>query len=221
MTLAVQNNLALSESEPVARRDTRRRCIVTRTVRPKAALVRFVVGPDDSVVPDVAERLPGRGLWLSADRPTVEAACANGAFRRAARADVRVDTQLADWVDDQLAKRALNYLGLARRAGMASCGYDQVHRVLAERGDAILIQAADGAPQARARLRAKAPDAAVVELFTGVELGGALGRDHVVHVALQDGPLAQRFLRECGRLVGFRPCGESRLPMTDLSADTT
>lgn len=213
--LAVRDDRALNENASARREPSRRRCVVTRRVRPKGALVRFVVGPDDKIVPDVGERLPGRGLWLSADRQTVEAACRTGAFQRAAMTELSVDPDLVGSVDEQLAARALSYLGLARRAGHVSCGREQVRRVLAERGRAILIQAADGAPQARARLRAMAPDAPVVELFTGAELAGALGRDRVVHAAMQDGPLAQRFLSECVRVAGFRPPSESRLPSAE------
>ena len=29
-------------------------------------MVRFVLGPEGEMVPDVAGRLPGRGFWLSA-----------------------------------------------------------------------------------------------------------------------------------------------------------
>jgi predicted RNA-binding protein YlxR (DUF448 family) len=43
-----------------------RRCIVTRQRLPKEKMIRFVVGPDRRVVPDLAGRLPGRGIWLSA-----------------------------------------------------------------------------------------------------------------------------------------------------------
>ncbi|HET6224250.1 MAG TPA: DUF448 domain-containing protein, partial [Dongiaceae bacterium] len=53
-----------------------RRCLVTREVLPKTDLVRFVVGPDGVLVPDVAGRLPGRGLWVKAQRDVLAAAVA-------------------------------------------------------------------------------------------------------------------------------------------------
>ena len=42
-----------------------RRCIVTRATGPKEGLIRFVLGPDDEVVPDLAGKLPGRGIWVA------------------------------------------------------------------------------------------------------------------------------------------------------------
>ena len=45
-----------------------RRCIVTRQVLPKEALLRFVIDPAGAVVPDGAGKLPGRGLWVKAER---------------------------------------------------------------------------------------------------------------------------------------------------------
>ena len=49
-----------------------RKCIVTGDVQPKAGLIRFVLGPDDTVVPDVLEKLPGRGMWVTADRAVLD-----------------------------------------------------------------------------------------------------------------------------------------------------
>ena len=51
-----------------------RRCIATGEVRPKAELIRFVAAPDGQIVPDVLEKLPGRGIWITADRAALELA---------------------------------------------------------------------------------------------------------------------------------------------------
>ena len=44
-----------------------RRCILSNRECSTAHLIRFVADPDNRIVPDLAERLPGRGLWLSAN----------------------------------------------------------------------------------------------------------------------------------------------------------
>ena len=49
-----------------------RRCVVTRARLPKEQMFRFVVGPDRAVVLDLAGKLPGRGIWLSASRDVIE-----------------------------------------------------------------------------------------------------------------------------------------------------
>lgn len=71
-----------------------RRCIVTGEVQPKAGLIRFVAGPDGEVVPDLAEKLPGRGFWVVADRQALDKAAAKGLFSRGAKARVTAPPEL-------------------------------------------------------------------------------------------------------------------------------
>jgi predicted RNA-binding protein YlxR (DUF448 family) len=182
----------------------RRRCILSRRECAIHGLVRFVVGPTNRIIPDLAERLPGRGLWLSASRSAVEQARTNGNFARAARAAVIVDTGLAEQVGDLLAARSLNFLGLALRSGGIAIGHEQVRADLKAGRAAILVQASDGAPPARQRMRALANGLPAVELFTRAELSQALGRADTVHAVLHASRLSSMFLRECGRLAGFR-----------------
>jgi uncharacterized protein len=181
-----------------------RRCFVTGEVRPRAELVRFVVDPAGTIVPDVAARLPGRGLWLTARRDIVATAVAKRLFARAARAQVAADEGLADRVERLLAARCGEVLGLARRAGQAVAGFEKV-RALAASGDAaVLVEAADGGADSRGKLVALAPDVPVIDRLTSSELSAALGREHVVHAALLPGRLAASFVDEAARLGGFR-----------------
>jgi predicted RNA-binding protein YlxR (DUF448 family) len=184
-----------------------RRCLVTREAKPRADLVRFVVGPEQGVVPDVAERLPGRGLWVSATRAAVEAAVKGGLFARAAKAPVRAPADLADQVERLLAERALGLLGMARRAGVLSFGHDRVSARLAEGRAGLLVEAADAAPDGAARMAARARGLPVIRLFSRVELGAALGRAEIVHLAFDQGALAAAFAAAAARLAGFRPAG--------------
>jgi hypothetical protein len=184
--------------------ETERRCFVTGEVRPKGELIRFVVDPEGRIVPDVAARLPGRGLWLTARRDIVARAVAKRLFARAARASVTVDEGLADRVETLLAAQCCSLLGLARRAGQAVAGFVKVRTLAAAGGAAVLVEAADGGADARGRLEALAPGAAVVDSLTCAELSAALGREHVVHAALQPGRLARRFVEAAARLDGFR-----------------
>ena len=189
-----------------------RRCILSNRECSTAHLIRFVADPDNRIVPDLAERLPGRGLWLSANLASLDEARANGSFARAARGAVTLKQELAEQVSEQLAARALNYLGLSSRAGTIAIGHDQVRADLSTQRAVVLVQAADGAVPARARLRALANGLPALEMFTRGELSQALGRADAVHVALRPSRLCDMFLRECGRLAGFRAVGESRLP---------
>src|SRR4051794_3467687 len=101
----------------LAEANRERRDIVTGEVMDEARLIRFVAGPDGVVAPDLARKLPGRGLWVAADRVSVETAARKGLFARAAKAKVAAPPDLANLVESLLKRRLLSGLGLARRAG--------------------------------------------------------------------------------------------------------
>jgi predicted RNA-binding protein YlxR (DUF448 family) len=204
--------------EPEADMAGDRRCVVTRRSGDRYGLIRFVVGPDGAVVPDLAETLPGRGLWLTAHRDIVATAVAKGLFARAVRRPVAADPDLADRLEALLARRCIELLGFARRAGLVDVGHQKVAEALRRGKVALLLRAADSDGRDGRDLARKAGGAPVVSVLTGTELGTALGRDHVVHVALGEGRLTDSLLRECRRLEGFRagaPAVESDSPGHD------
>jgi predicted RNA-binding protein YlxR (DUF448 family) len=181
-----------------------RRCLLTREVKERDRMVRFVLDPAGRIVPDVDGRLPGRGMWLSADRNVLKRAVAKNLFARAARGHVQVAADLAEQVERLLVSRALDCLGLARRAGQVAMGFDQVRACLRSSSAAVLIAAADSADDGRRKLRRLAPDLPVITAFSKAELGAALGRDGIVHVAVAPGGLARRLISCVRRLAGFR-----------------
>jgi predicted RNA-binding protein YlxR (DUF448 family) len=185
--------------------DAGRRCLVTRESQPKGGLIRFVVDPTGQVRPDLTERLPGRGMWLSADRDVVNRAVRRNLFARAARAPVQVDPGLAEAIEGLLAGRVLDDLGLARRAGQAVTGFEKVRGGLRSGTVAVLVGASDGGSDGRRKLRQLAPDLPCITGFPRSALSRALGRENVVHAAVAPGALAHRLLRDVERLSGFRP----------------
>lgn len=180
-----------------------RRCIVTRDILPKELLIRFVIGPSGDVVPDVQGKLPGRGLWVKADRQTLNSAVAKDRFAKAARRPVEVPPDLVDRTTALLRQRCLDAIGLAKRAGQVVCGYEKVRDALRDEDVGVLIAAADGAMDGRAKLRATAGDLPMVTLFARAELSAALGRENVVHAAVAPGRLAERLVAESARLTGM------------------
>ncbi|MBV9150816.1 MAG: RNA-binding protein [Alphaproteobacteria bacterium] len=192
---------ALLEHPPA--RSPQRRCIVTGENRDRSALLRFVIGPDGEVVPDVAGRLPGRGLWLTPRRDIVERALAKRLFARAARRPVVAAPGLADRVEALLARRCCDALGLARRAGAAVAGFERVGEAVRREQAALLLVAIDGAEAARRKLAAIAGDRPVAVL-SAAELGVAFGRERIVHAAIAGGTLCDRLRVDLQRLAGFR-----------------
>ncbi len=181
-----------------------RRCIVTGEVRPRDELLRFVVDAEGRLTPDIAGRLPGRGIWLSPDRDSVKRARARKLFERAARRALQIDEGLDDQIETLLASRCVELIGLARRAGQALAGFEKVRAMLRQGRGAVLLAARDGAEDGCEKLRAVAPDLPVVDCLEADELGRAFGRERTVHAALSHGALAGRLQVEARRLKGFR-----------------
>lgn len=189
-----------------------RRCIVTRERLPKEQLIRFVVGPDKTLVPDLTATLPGRGIWLSASGDVLETARAQGGlgrvFARAARGPVVVPSDLSGVLEAALARRIGELLGLARRAGQAVAGFDKAREWLRAGRSRLILQASDGSAAERARfLSGGGEGVTVVDPLTAAALGQVFGRDHVVHVAIAPGRLGERLAVEAARLRGLRQDG--------------
>ena len=187
-----------------------RRCIVSGEVLPEGRLVRFVAAPDGQIVPDIEAKLPGRGMWVRAERKAVEQAAAKGLFARAAGGAVKADAALAGRTEARLVERLLDHLGLGRRAGDLILGFDQVERALRAPGaPAVIVQASDAAADGGRKLQAAARASGIAPFVIGAlssaELSLALGRSNVVHAALKSGRIAERLVFDAGRLNGFRP----------------
>jgi uncharacterized protein len=165
-------------------------------------MIRFVVGPDRSLVPDLAAKLPGRGMWLSARGDVLETARTRGAFARAARGTVTVPLDLADRVRTGIARRIGELLGLARRAGQAVAGYEKAREWLRTGRAGLILQASDGSFEERRRFLGEA-DIPVLAPVPAEALGAVFGRDRVVHVAVAPGKLASALMVEGGRLAGL------------------
>lgn len=185
-----------------------RRCIATGEVRPTSRMIRFVAGPDGSVVPDLAGKLPGRGLWVSSDRSAVALAVKKKLFSRAAKTQLTIPDGLVDNIETALLRRVQDSLALARKASQAITGYEKVRGWLELERARVLLQASDGSERGKTKLKAPiqkpgGPDTFIGHL-TAEELGLAFGRDRVIHAALSAGGLSKRVVEEAARLQSIR-----------------
>lgn len=195
---------------PDRRHDTERTCIVTRAAAPVDALIRFVVAPDGQVVPDFRRRLPGRGLWVTANAGAVDTAEKKRLFARAHGGPVTVEPGLAARVDSGLAAAAEAALSFARKAGTAIAGFAKVEAAIAGDDVVALIHAAEAAPYGIAKLAAAfrrrhgAGKGAVIRCFTGEQLDLAFGRTNVIHAALLAGPASQNLMTRVDAWLAYR-----------------
>jgi len=187
---------------------TQRRCLATGQVMERELLIRFVVDPDNQVVPDLAAKLPGRGLWVSADRAVLELAIRKNLFSRAAKTQVKCSPALLTQVESLLARRCLDLLGLCKSAGRIVAGQAQVEPALRADELAYVLIAADAGgdgPKKLARARQ-------ISGFDRETLGKALGRDHIVYIGLKPHPLTDKLAIELRRWQGVRALDDDKTP---------
>ena len=193
----------------LAQASRERRDVVSGDVMEEARLIRFVAGPDGQVVPDLARKLPGRGIWVAANRDAVAAAAKKNLFARSAKAPLKAAPDLPDQVERLLRQRVLASLGLAKRGGDLTSGFEKVSAAISSGKAAWLIEASDGAADGRRKILALArkatPTPGLVGVFGAAELGLALGLENVIHTAFLAGRAAGRWTEDVRRLEGFSP----------------
>ncbi|MBX9777670.1 MAG: RNA-binding protein [Xanthobacteraceae bacterium] len=192
-------------------RGTERLCASTGTVRPIEDMIRFVVSPEGSAVPDLKHRLPGRGVWITATRSALGQAIARKAFARSFKRDVRAAPDLLESTERLLERAALDALAIAYKARRVVAGFAKVEAALVEGDAAAVLHASDAAPDGVRKLNAAARRSTenhgavpVLAAFTSAQLDLALGRSNVVHAALLAGPESKAVLARLARLERFR-----------------
>ena len=187
-----------------------RLCAATQEVKPIEAMIRFVVAPDGTAVPDLKRRLPGRGLWITATREALGAAIARKVFARGFKRDVRVAPDLLETTEQLIVQAAIDALAMAHKAGRVAIGFAKTDVALARARVRALVNAADAAPDGTKKLvaalhrREDAARIAVIESLSSAQLDLALGRSNVIHAALLAGPEGETFLARMARLDRFR-----------------
>ncbi len=193
-----------------------RLCAVSRVQKSPDELIRFVADPEQSIVPDLARRLPGRGVWIDATRQALDKAIQRGIFAKSLKHKVSVAPDLADRVERLLLRRLADALSLANKAGLVVAGFAKVEAALDAGGVALLLHARDGAEDGISKLdrrfRAIIGDAdlsiRICKELTSAEMSLALGRLNVVHAAASEGGASRRIQQEAGRLRRFRTAGD-------------
>jgi predicted RNA-binding protein YlxR (DUF448 family) len=198
---------------PAAGHSPERTCILSRVRGTRASMLRLALGPDETVWPDLAAKLPGRGAWIAPDRDALETAARSGklkaALSRAFRQPVAVPDDLAERIAAGLERRLLDRLGLEHRAGQLIFGADKLNDWCRAGRVRLLLHAADAADDGIAKLdqafRQGGGDMAqVLRLPAGRDaLSRALGRENMVHSGVIDGKAAARIATEVARAAAF------------------
>lgn len=188
---------------------TSRMCIVTRHVRPVDELVRFVIAPDGTVVPDLKGQLPGRGVWVTATAGAIDLAERRKLFARGFQETVSVAPGLATRTDERMLAGLVGAIGLARKAGVLVTGFAKVESALASGKAVGLIHAGDAADDGIKKLESVARRSGlgglpVIRILSSDQLDLALGGANVIHAALLAGGPSEAVLERASALARFR-----------------
>jgi predicted RNA-binding protein YlxR (DUF448 family) len=194
-----------------------RRCALTYEVKPAAELIRFVVGPDDVLVPDTDAKAEGRGVWISLGEAFVAEAIKKKAFAKSLKTAVTVPDDLPALTRQRLEQRFVSSLQMARKAGQLATGATKVKAAL-ETGEALALMTAtdaadDGKRKMLATLKASSKAAEELglpganrphfELLDSAQLGLALGIESVIHAAPTQGAAGETAVKRAERLARY------------------
>lgn len=210
----------MTESKRANKAGPERRCVLTRAAEPAQRMVRLVLGPDGTMVPDVAARLPGRGVWVMAEGSRLKQAAEDGSLQKAAARSLKtglkkgsVPEGLVEMIDSLLERRVLDRLGLEQRAGNLVTGFDKIKAALGKNAGkpALVVTATDGAADGQQKIQAAiGKQVPVARLFDREALSKALGRENVVHIVLFQSGGTEKLMVDIDRLLSLR--GSAPLP---------
>ena len=211
------------------RHEPERTCIVTREAKTPAGLIRFVLGPDQQVYPDLKHKLPGRGVWITARATLVEEAVRRRLFSRAFKTEAKASDTLAGDIGRLLRDDLRQGLSLANKAGSVITGFHKVESVITDKPIVALIHAAEAAEDGRRKianqLRKRLGEAIshfpVIQELSNDELDLALGRSHVIHAALVAGAGSDGFLNRWHRYRLFRGIGADQTGLDNETGEPT
>ena len=210
MKVQIFNKLLNQKSKKIKETETTqlRQCIVTRKRQDKTKLIRFVIDPQNQVVPDLKQKLPGRGVWVTAQQKHLKAVIEKQLFKKAFRKDVEVQEDLVNYIDNFLQKTVLQNLALANKAGHITCGFTKVFAAIEKKNIIALLHAHEAQPDGRQKLQKKWINSCslakthkkeelqrrIIDTFNIEQLSTVLGRPKVMHAALEESGIALKIV---------------------------
>ncbi len=189
-----------------------RTCIVTRTEKSPDEMIRFVQGPDNQVFPDLKRKLPGRGVWITAQRKVLEEAISKNLFVRGFKDKVKVDDSLPQLVEDLLRQTALAALAMTKKAGLVATGQAKAEAMIRDGAALTLLQASDAGTDGVKKLAAavkaqkvyEEKEVMLINEFTSEELDKTLNGTNTMYVALLEGGASRKLVKMISRLMNYK-----------------
>ncbi len=179
-----------------------RTCIVSGQSLDKTALIRFVIAPDGQLTPDIHQKLPGKGIWVSADRASLEKAVSKHLFQKKTKEKINIDQNIIDSIESITLNKIISTLGMARKSGNSVAGEQKVIELQTTYPEALVIIAKEAS--ARQRQKVKNPERAAIEdILSATQLGHIFGREEVMYCAIKPGKIAKNLLIDLKRYKGL------------------
>lgn len=185
------------------KQEVERKDIVSGKVMEKEKLLRFVLAPDLTVVPDFKKKLPGKGIYVENSQNALKLAVAKNLFAKAAKQKAKVSEDLVQMVETILRKKGLDAVSLARKAGILVTGMEKVLDALKKDNVAFVLEASDAGSDGHNRVMLLAKNLEVFRLYDIEELDTALNKANTVHVAFTKSEMAKMVYNEFKRLANF------------------
>ena len=190
-----------------------RMCIVTREKLAADQLIRFVLAPDGALIPDLKQKLPGRGCWVTAQSSYIDQAQKNGLFARSLKEKIEITGSLSQLVDELMSKSTLGMINMARKAGQFITGSSKVDHAV-RNGEALAsFHATDAANDGVRKINqartffSKMVEVEIIpsfQLFSSDEMSQAFGDGNYIHGAALAGKAGENVLKRATALATYR-----------------
>ena len=169
----------------------------------KDNLIRFILSPDNKIIPDFKNRLGGKGAWVEAKKSVLEEAIKKNAFSKAFKTKVDVDNTLLEMVINAYMKKGLDFISLAKKAGVLITGFEKVKDIIIKDKTLFLIEAKDSDGDGKSKMIKIARETPIFELYNTEELDKALSRTNTVHIAIKKSDMGHSVYKELKKIEIF------------------
>ena len=163
----------------------KRTCIVTGETDEPTNLLRFVVGPDKSLTPDILNKLPGRGAYTLSKPEYVKEALYKNRFAKHLGfykhlSPREIDLFLSS-LENLLQKNFIEQIGLVRKQGSAVAGAGNLKEHQFAKG---LLIAADASNREARKIISLTRPSWILKNIPAETLGKAFGRNSLAFVGI-------------------------------------
>lgn len=191
----------------MSRETIERKCILEGVVKPQSELLRFVE-LDNSLLPDFNKKLPGKGMYITNNRFSLEKALEKKLFHKVSRHNLKIAENFMEMVEELIKHKAIESLNLARKSGVLVTGFEKVKEAIKKNKVSFIIEATDAGADGKEKVALFAKNIEIFNLFSIDELDMGLNKENTVHIAILKSDMAMMVYQNLKRYQNFLSNGE-------------